>query len=567
MASDQIRMGLAVRQVDAELARANARYPDELPATHISALLGWEPRLRTVAGMQAVYTTQELLGLTALQMQLEVNRCHAEAMLAVSRSGQRRLFDDEKELLVQRAVGVLPADEASRYLEIASSHEHSPHFLTSSPERLVKGIVEVEAEMGMHTALGYGFLLMAGVRAVEDLKKYGDRVQQLFDAVTGKAGIVTSLSTMGESGLQSLSHDVRARIVRSVRDGLWQQNASRVGRSFLLTQVIDGYLGLRPGGIGDDLGLAVADAIVMGKLGFPVGLLLIRDGVYLEIPVSAHGSEYWDPLDRTAEVRVATARRLTAVDLLVLGYTRMARGYANAKQFVHGTRVAEWVLGMQPRCAEAYQILGQCLLGEQNPTKAIEMCQKSLMIDRRMPDAYFVLGNAYSMLSRWPEAIEKYKMAIQYRVGYAEAYNNLGLALQRNGELDRAVGAYREAIRVRPDYAEAYYNMGNLHLESAGTKDEGPARSVEYDLAIQAYQQAVAHSPNFAGAYYNLGQACYAKKELAAALAAYQAAVKANPKHAGAWHNMGIVYRDMGRPDLAVEAIEKAVTLNPILLR
>jgi cytochrome c-type biogenesis protein CcmH/NrfG len=43
--------------------------------------------------------------------------------------------------------------------------------------------------------------------------------------------------------------------------------------------------------------------------------------------------------------------------------------------------------------------------------------------------------------------------------------------------------------------------------------------------------------------------------------------VKANPKHAGAWHNMGIVYRDMGRQDLAVDALEKAVTLNPMLLR
>ncbi len=30
---------------------------------------------------------------------------------------------------------------------------------------------------------------------------------------------------------------------------------------------------------------------------------------------------------------------------------------------------------------------------------------------------------------------------------------------------------------------------------------------------------------------------------------------------------MGIVYRDLGKPKLAVEAIEKAVTLNPILLR
>ena len=373
---------------------------------------------------------------------------------------------------------------------------------------------------------------------------------------------------MGKAGLASLPHDARARIVQAVRDRLWGLGTGgREGRSFLLTQVVDGYLGLRTGGVGDDLGLAVADGIVVAKLGFPVNFLLVNGGIYPEITMSARRVEYWDPFDKNAEVRVATAMRLSTVDMLVLGYTRMARGYANTKSHAHGARVANWVLGMQPKCAEAYQILGQCLLGEQKPAEAIEMCRKALVIDRRLADAYLVQGNAYSLMSRWPEAVERYKHAIRYRVGYAEAYNNLGLALQRNGEPDRAVGAYWQAIRVRPDYAEAYYNMGNLHLERAQGMDAGGGQSAEYDRAIAAYGKAVEFAPSFAGAHYNLGQAHYAKKDLPAALAAYQAAVKANAKHAGAWHNMGIVFRDMGQPELAVEAIEKAVTLNPILLR
>lgn len=59
----------------------------------------------------------------------------------------------------------------------------------------------------------------------------------------------------------------------------------------------------------------------------------------------------------------------------------------------------------------------------------------------------------------------------------------------------------------------------------------------------------------------------HGRREMQQALAAYNSAVKANPKHAGAWHNMGIVYRDLGQPEKAVEMIEKAVQLNPILLR
>jgi superkiller protein 3 len=290
--------------------------------------------------------------------------------------------------------------------------------------------------------------------------------------------------------------------------------------------------------------------------------------VYLEITMSKHEVVRWDPFVKNADVRVPAALRLSTADLLVLGYTRLARGYANTSSFAHGARVAQWVLSLNPDSAEALQILGQCMLGEQRPDEAIDTCHRALVIDPSLADAYLVQGNAYSLKNRWPEAIERYKQAIHWRVGYAEAYNNLGLALQRNGELELAVGAYNEATRVRnDDYAEAWYNLGNLYFERAPTLATVEQQQAEYERAIEAYRSAVKCAPGFAGAHYNLGQAYYARKDLPAALAAYRAAVRANPKHAGAWHNMGIVYRDLGKPKLAVEAIEKAVTLNPILLR
>lgn len=568
MTSTQYQTSDAGRQVDFDLSIAQERYPRSLPLTHIALLSGWEPNLDPASGMLAGYAPDEFEQLSPLPKQLEVNRAHAESLLVLDRAGQSDLCEDEEQRLIQRALGILPSEEWARLLEVASCTEFSPGYLTSNPERFVKGITVVEGDVGQATALAYGFLLMAGVRSNDDLRKYGERIEQLFVSVTTNATVQQQLRSMGRSGLASLTDEARARMVRAVRDRLWQLADVRAGRSFLFTQVIDGYLSLRPGGIGDDLGLAVADGIVVAKLGFPVSFLLVRGRACLEITMSEHEVECWDPFVKNADVRMAAAERLGTADLLVLGYTRLARGYANTRSHAHGARVAQWVLSLNPDSAEALQILGQCKLGEQRPAEAIDACYRALVIDPGLADAYLVQGNAYSLMNQWSEAIERYKQAIRCRVGYAEAYNNLGLALQRNGEFELAIGAYNEATRVREDdYAEAWYNLGNLYFERAPTLATVEQQQAEYDRAIGAYRMAAKYAPDFAGAHYNLGQAYYARKNLAAALAAYKAAVKANPKHAGAWHNMGIVYRDLGKPELAVEAIEKAVTLNPILLR
>jgi tetratricopeptide (TPR) repeat protein len=556
-------MGLAVRQVDADLDAARSNLPRALPATHAAVLAGWTCDLKTVNGVTCRFTPGEFVSLSPLARAFEVGRCHAEALLALARAGERPLSASQKEEQTQRALGILPTDEGSRFLEISACPEFRPHFLTSNPERFISAMLELEKHVGLATTLGYGFLLMAGIRSDEDMYKYGDRIEGIFESVTAVPAIQDELNRLGDDGIEGLPSAARVRLLRSVHEQLWNQSPTRPGRFFLLTQVVDGYLGLRKGGVGDDLGLAVLDAIVAAKLLFPVRFLNRGSRVYLAVVASPRVHEYWDPLRKEGEVQHRQMTQLGLIDVFVQGYVRMAYGYANAGSWAHGIRTARWVLGMKPECAAAYQILGQCHLGEQDPRRAIKMCDAALEIDLRLADAYLVRGNAHSAMSSWSDAIKDYRLAIRHRIGFAEAYNNLGLALQRNGELERAAGAYREAVRIRPDYAEALYNLGNLFLERAQTT--GSAEDL--DQAVDAYREAVAQSPNFAAAFYNLGQAYYCRKDLPEALAAYQSAIKANPKHAGAWHNLGIVYRDLGQQELAVEAIEKAVQLNPMLLR
>jgi tetratricopeptide (TPR) repeat protein len=548
-------MGLAVRQVDARIVARLAEYPRVLPLTHPAALAGWEPQMRWEGGVRIRYAIAEFRELAPLAKQLEVNRCHAEARLALAQVGELQLPEDEEEWTLQRAAGILPGYEDQRFLELVSCRELAPEYVTSNAHRFLDAIALAEREFGQATALCYGFLLLSGARTRDDFTKYGRRVEEVFDRIIRRPGVAQMIDK-AKTGLRALRTDDRIRLMRQALAALASDPKERVGTVFLLTQVIDGFLGLRPGGVGTSFGLAVLDAIIIAKLGFRVGMLARGERFFLAIATAGQDTELWDPLDPDGRVPVGAVRRMSTADVFVEGYVRLARGYVSTRAYAHVERVAKWLLEMRPDLPEALELLGVSSVGLGRPREAVDYCARSLSVNPRQPEAWLVQGNAYAMLSRWSEAIAAYKKAIALQVGYAEAYNNLGLALDRHNEHARAVGAFNQALRVNPGYVEAWYNLGNSLLEHD-----------KYEQAIGAYRRAVERNPAFAGAYYNMGQAHYRMGDKRQALEAYQAAVAANPKHAGAWHNLGIVYRDLGEPERAVEAIERAVSINPMLLR
>ena len=139
-----MQAGDAALRVLRDLLAARQKYPQNLPLTHVALLSGWEPKLCTVSGRLAGLTPEELEQLPPLFKQLEINRTHAQSLLVLDRAGQSVLGEDDREQLTRRALGILPTEEWARLLEVASCSEFLPGFLTSSPERFVKGITVVE---------------------------------------------------------------------------------------------------------------------------------------------------------------------------------------------------------------------------------------------------------------------------------------------------------------------------------------------------------------------------------------------------------------------------------------
>jgi len=543
-----------ILEVETLLERTTRYYPADLPPDHYSRRTGWESELHWADDGLTRFHPGEFDRSDALRRALEINRCHAEALLVAERLNDIILATQQREELMVRALGILPTGEAGRFAEIFACPEMKPRRICRTARDLTAAVGRLGEDFGPATALFYGMLILAGQRHEEEMLKHADKLDRIFNRLVSAPSVITALNQPPVG--PGAEFDAVFPVLVSVREQLWQLRPNRLSQEFLVTQVIDAYLGEKPGG-GDSLGLALLDSIVIGKLGFPVRYL-IEDGI-LSLRVTAGGRHiYWDVTKPSAlsVVPISSGRELNTPDLFAVAYGSLATMCFTRSMWDKAIDSYNRELELKPESGEAHTSMAVCFLRKQMPGEALKCVQAALDIDANAPEPYHQLGNAHAMMSNWPRAIDAFKKALRIRPDYVEVYNNLGFAYMRSENPSQAIAAFEAAIEHRPDYYQAHYNLGNVYLEQSDAAK-----------AIKCYKDALRLEPKFVGAYYNLGRAYYDKHDLDGAIHSYQKAVQLNPKHFGAWHNLGIAYRDKGQTQKAVEALEKAVTINPNLMR
>lgn len=100
----------------------------------------------------------------------------------------------------------------------------------------------------------------------------------------------------------------------------------------------------------------------------------------------------------------------------------------------------------------------------------------------------------------------------------------------------------------------AYNNSGNSRYSDQ-----------EYQAALRAYQQAQVSEPDQPAAYYNAASAYAGIQEMNAAVAALEQALETSDKDLSvdAYYNLGNVHYQMGQYDLAIQAYQQALLLDP----
>ena len=137
----------------------------------------------------------------------------------------------------------------------------------------------------------------------------------------------------------------------------------------------------------------------------------------------------------------------------------------------------------------------------------------------------------------------------RYRHARAQVYYDQ----QRFGA---AASEVREAIRLESGFAAAHDLLGQC-LEGSGRFEQALAA---YDRAISLNEARQSASP---WPHFHRGSLLHDLGDLPGAEAALLAAVRTDPEHSWAQAELGIVLRKTGKPDQAVETLEKAAQLAP----
>lgn len=204
-----------------------------------------------------------------------------------------------------------------------------------------------------------------------------------------------------------------------------------------------------------------------------------------------------------------------------------------------------------PQNTMAWNGLGYCHVGMNNPQAAIEAYQQAIKTNPDDVTLYFILGDYYIKLGQYQKAIESYQQVLRIRPDLADAYFRLGLLYTELGRIDEGRDAFETVIRLNPSAAPAYYNVGIAYTNLGRFED-----------AINAHKQALRISPDFAPAHNNLGVAYGKIGNRNLEIEAYKEAIRFDPDYAAAHYNLGFALFQKGDKAAALDEYKILKTLD-----
>ncbi len=233
-------------------------------------------------------------------------------------------------------------------------------------------------------------------------------------------------------------------------------------------------------------------------------------------------------------------------------YRNLSRIFTEVGQAEEATDCWYQALMVEPlEIAEEYLDLGNKLLTQKKPEKALICYHRTIYLNSSCCEAYCQLAEAASQLKQWEEAIINYRKAIKLQPDISEFHYKLGNVLQAKELWGEAEAAYRESIELNPDSFWSYSNLGAVLLKLE-----------QWQEAVIIYRTAVEINPDFSWSYYSLGEAYGKLEKWSESAASYQRAVDLDPNHSGSCHKLGDALFQLEKWSEAATAYQRAIALN-----
>ena len=210
---------------------------------------------------------------------------------------------------------------------------------------------------------------------------------------------------------------------------------------------------------------------------------------------------------------------------------------------------------------------------------------------RRYPtssEAHRILGVAYATASQSEKSIDALRTAVRLDSGNERARLALADVLATSKDAAGARVLLSQTTQVIPESGQAHWKLGRVHLQfgdeaNAVRSYETAARlapfagagllqasigrldnnRLDFDAAAAAYGKRLAFTPNDSGAHLDLADVYRSQDKLDSALAESLVAALLDPTNARSFATIGQIHAASGRDEDAVQALRKAVAVDP----
>lgn len=197
----------------------------------------------------------------------------------------------------------------------------------------------------------------------------------------------------------------------------------------------------------------------------------------------------------------------------------------------------------------------ESLLSKGATAEAVVVLRQIVADDPRNVDAHLLLGTALALTGDRGESIKQMAVAVQLRPDSAGGHNQYGMVLSRFIELKTARQEFEKALELDPTLAEAHVNL-SLILAQAG---ELISAGDHLDQAIKLQGSL----PAAARTHYLRAKIWGAQNRIDKSIDELETSIQLRPEYAEAWSDLGGMRRLSLDSSGAVQALEKAVALNP----
>ena len=204
--------------------------------------------------------------------------------------------------------------------------------------------------------------------------------------------------------------------------------------------------------------------------------------------------------------------------------------------------------------------------------------------------AHVLLAEIYEKDGGRRKAIDEYVMALDIKGNDCKSYFKIAKLLKELDKKDESIQMLQTLLKTKPDYLEATMTLGDLLCEQERFKEAANVyqdalkyHSSEYDLyyslgivftrlndfgqAKEMYEKAASLNHKLFGAYYNLGQICFIERDFEQAEKYFEKCLYDEELEAMSYYGLAKIYVIKGQKEKAVTFINKAIEIEPSLLK